>query len=117
MFEKLREYKKQGETFDLIVLDPPAFCKSANELKSAYKGYKDINIIAMKLLKQGGILVSSSCTHFMSQQLFKKMLAESASEAGKRVKLLEERIQCLDHPALLSAEETSYLKFCIMQVD
>lgn len=117
IFEKLREYKKEGKTFDLIVLDPPAFCKSANEIKSAYKGYKDINIIAMKLINKGGILVSSSCTHFMSQQLFKKMLSESAAEAGKRVKLLEERIQCLDHPALLSAEETSYLKFCIMQVD
>ncbi|MBR2932891.1 MAG: class I SAM-dependent rRNA methyltransferase, partial [Clostridia bacterium] len=97
IFEKLREYKKEGKTFDLIVLDPPAFCKSANEIKSAYKGYKDINIIAMKLINKGGILVSSSCTHFMSQQLFKKMLSESAAEAGKRVKLLEERIQCLDH--------------------
>ena len=117
VFEKLREYKKEGKTFDLIVLDPPAFCKSANELKNAYKGYKDINILAMKLLNRGGILVSSSCTHFMTQQLFKKMLGESAKESGRKAKLLEERIQCLDHPVLLAAEETAYLKFCILQID
>ena len=99
------------------MLDPPAFCKSANELKNAYKGYKDINILAMKLLNRGGILVSSSCTHFMTQQLFKKMLGESAKESGRKAKLLEERIQCLDHPVLLAAEETAYLKFCILQID
>lgn len=117
VFEKLREYKKEVKTFDLIVLDPPAFCKSVNEVQNAYKGYKDINILAMKLLNRGGILVSSSCTHFINQSLFRKMLSESSKNAGRKVKLLEERIQTLDHPSLLSEEESSYLKFFILQVD
>lgn len=117
VFEKLREYKRDGKTFDLIVLDPPAFCKSVNEVQNAYKGYKDVNILAMKLLKRGGILVSSSCTHFITQALFRKMLSESSKNAGRKVKLLEERIQTLDHPSLLSEEEASYLKFFVLQVD
>ncbi len=117
VFEKLREYKSQGKIFDLIVLDPPAFCKSVSEVKNAYNGYKDINILAMKLLKHGGILVSSSCTHFISQAVFRRMLTESSKNAGRRVKVLEEKIQCLDHPSLLSEEESSYLKFFIMQID
>lgn len=117
VFEKLREYKKDGKTFDLIVLDPPAFCKSVNEVKNAYDGYKDVNILAMKLLNNGGILVSSSCTHFINQTLFRKMLTESSRNAGRKVKLLEERIQTLDHPSLLTEDESSYLKFFILQVD
>ncbi len=117
VFEKLREYKKDGKTFDLIVLDPPAFCKSISEVKNAYNGYKDINILAMKLLNRGGILVSSSCTHFIGRDLFKKMLTESSKNAGRKVKVLEERIQTLDHPSLLSEDESSYLKFFILQVD
>ncbi len=117
VFEKLREYKNQGETFDLIILDPPAFCKSVSEVKNAYNGYKDINILAMKLLRRGGILVSSSCTHFISQAVFRKMLTESAKNAGRRAKVLEEKIQCLDHPSLLSEDESSYLKFFILQID
>lgn len=117
VFEKLRDYKREGKTFDLIVLDPPAFCKSVNEVQNAYKGYKDINILAMKLLNRGGILVSSSCTHFITQPLFRKMLSEASKNAGRKVKLLEERIQTLDHPSLLSEEESSYLKFFVLQVD
>lgn len=117
VFGKLREYKRDGKTFDLIVLDPPAFCKSVNEVQNAYKGYKDINILAMKLLNKGGILVSSSCTHFITQALFRKMLSEASKNAGRKVKLLEERIQTLDHPSLLSEEESSYLKFFVLQVD
>lgn len=117
VFEKLREYKKDGKTFDLIVLDPPAFCKSVSEVKNAYDGYKDVNILAMKLLNKGGILVSSSCTHFINQALFRKMLTESSRNAVRKVKLLEERIQTLDHPSLLTEDESSYLKFFILQVD
>ena len=117
VFEKLREYKSEGKTFDMIILDPPAFCKSANEIQNAYKGYKDVNILAMKLLNKGGILVSSSCTHFMTETLFKKMLSESSRSAGRRAKLLEQRIQCLDHPSLLSEDESAYLKFFILQID
>ena len=117
IFEMLREFKNQGKTFDLIVLDPPAFCKSVNEVQSAYKGYKDINILAMKLLNKGGILVSSSCTHFMTDTMFKKMLLESSLNAGRRTKILEQKIQCIDHPALLTENESSYLKFFVLQVD
>lgn len=117
VFKQLREYRSEGKSFDMIILDPPAFCKSVNEIQNAYKGYKDINVLAMKLLNKGGILVSSSCTHFMTETLFKKMLAESAKNAGKRAKVLEQRVQCLDHPSLLSEEESAYLKFFILQID
>ena len=117
VFKQLREYRSEEKSFDMIILDPPAFCKSVNEIQNAYKGYKDINVLAMKLLNKGGILVSSSCTHFMTETLFKKMLAESAKNAGKRAKVLEQRVQCLDHPSLLSEEESTYLKFFILQID
>lgn len=116
VFEKLREYKREKKTFDVIVLDPPAFCKSGADVDAALKGYKDINILAMKLLVDGGILVSSSCSHFVTPLLFRRMLAKSAQEAGKKVRILEERTQCLDHPALLGADETAYLKFFVLSV-
>lgn len=116
VFEKLREYKAEKKKFDVIVLDPPAFCKSGEDVERALKGYKDINILAMKLLKDGGILVSSSCSHFVTPLMFRKMLAKSASEAGKHARILEERVQCADHPVLLGSDETSYLKFLILSV-
>lgn len=83
VFEVLRAYKNDGEKFDLVILDPPAFCKSASEVKDAYRGYKDINILGMKLVKSGGYLISSSCSHYMTFPLFEKMLVESAKESGK----------------------------------
>ena len=116
VFALLRDYKKAGEKFDLIVLDPPAFCKSAAEVKDAYRGYKDINIIAMKLVNEGGFLITCSCSHYMTLPLFEKMLAEAAKESGKEAKCLEIRTQAPDHPALLNAEETSYLKFFVLQI-
>lgn len=117
VFDKLREYKMDNVTFDMIILDPPAFCKSVNEINGALKGYRDINILAMKLLRPGGILVTSSCTHFISAEMFKKMLKDSAKQASRRVKLLEEKLQSPDHPSLLSEDESSYLKFFILQTD
>ncbi len=116
VFEKLREYKAEKKKFDLIVLDPPAFCKSGEDVAAALKGYKDINVLAMKLLADDGILVSSSCSHFVTPLMFKRMLAESAASAGKRAKIIEERGQCPDHPILLGADESAYLKFVVLSV-
>ena len=107
VFAYLRAQRATGQTYDTVVLDPPAFCKSAAEVQDAYRGYKDINISAMKLVKRGGFLLTCSCSHYMTQPLFEKMLRESAREAGRRVKVLEVRVQSPDHPALLAAEETS----------
>ena len=117
VFAYLRAQRAAGQTYDTVVLDPPAFCKSAAEVQDAYRGYKDINISAMKLVKRGGFLLTCSCSHYMTQPLFEKMLRESAREAGRRVKVLEVRVQSPDHPALLAAEETSYLKAFYLQVE
>ena len=116
VFDALRRYRAEGRRFDCVILDPPAFCKSASEVKDACRGYKDINISAMKLVERGGFLMSCSCSHYMTAPLFEKMLRESAASCGRTVKLLESRVQAPDHPALLAAEETSYLKAFIMQV-
>ena len=116
VFDALRQYRAEGKKFGCVILDPPAFCKSAAEVKDAYRGYKDINISAMKLVERGGFLVSCSCSHYMTAPLFEKMLRESAFSCGRQAKLLETRVQAPDHPTLLAAEETSYLKVFIMQV-
>ena len=116
VFELLRERRKTGEKYDLVVLDPPAFCKSAGEVKDAYRGYKDINVLGIKLVKKGGFLATCSCSHYMTLPLFERMLSEAAKESGRRVRVLEMRTQAPDHPALLNEEETQYLKFFILQV-
>ena len=116
VFEVLRNYRKENKVFDLVILDPPAFCKSASEVKDAYCGYKDINVLGMKLVRSGGFLISASCSHYMTLPLFEKMLAESAKESGRRVRQIEIKTQAPDHPALVNAEETSYLKFFVLQV-
>ena len=116
VFDALRRYRAEGKKFDCVILDPPAFCKSAAEVKDAYRGYKDINISAMKLVEKGGFLITCSCSHYMTAPLFEKMLRESAQSCGRPVKILEVRVQAPDHPALLAAEETSYLKVFILQV-
>lgn len=116
VFEVLRNYRKENKVFDLVILDPPAFCKSASEVKDAYRGYKDINVLGIKLVRSGGFLISASCSHYMTLPLFEKMLAESAKESGRRVRQIEIKTQAPDHPALVNAEETSYLKFFVLQV-
>lgn len=116
VFELLREKKKAGEKYDLVVLDPPAFCKSAAEVKDAYRGYKDINVLGLKLVEKGGYLASCSCSHYMTLPLFEKMLSEAAKESGRRARVVEMRVQAPDPPALLNEEETLYLKFFIIQV-
>lgn len=116
VFEILRSLRKENKTFDVIVLDPPAFCKSSNEVTSAYAGYKDINILAMKLIKSGGFLISSSCSHFITFPLFEKMLTEAAKESHRIVRCMEIKTQSADHPSLLNEEQSLYLKFFVLQV-
>lgn len=117
VFDALRRYREEGKTFDLVILDPPAFCKSAAEVKDAQRGYRDINVNALRLVKSGGYLVTCSCSHYMTLPLFEKMLQDAARASGRRVKCLEIRIQAPDHPSLLTAEETNYLKAFFLQVD
>ena len=116
VFELLRQKRASGEKYDVVVLDPPAFCKSASEAKDAYRGYKDINVLGMKLVEKGGVLATCSCSHYMTLPLFERMLSEAAKESGRRVRTLEIRTQAPDHPALLNEEETQYLKFFVLQV-
>lgn len=116
VFEVLRGFRREKKQFDTVVLDPPAFCKTADEVKDAYRGYKDINMTAMKLVKSGGFLVTCSCSHYMTMPLFEKMLIEAARESGRTVRSVEVKTQAPDHPSLLCAEETQYLKFFVLQV-
>lgn len=116
VFEVLRNFKKEKRQFDTVILDPPAFCKTADEVKDAYRGYKDINLTAMKIVKSGGFLITCSCSHYMTATLFEKMLIEAAKESGRTVRYVEIKTQAPDHPAPLSAEETQYLKFIVLQV-
>lgn len=117
VFELLTGMYNDGKKeFDYIILDPPAFTKSRSTVKSAYKGYKEINLKAMKLLPRGGYLATCSCSHFMTDELFRKMLAEAASDAGVKIKLAEYRQQAADHPVLSGIPETEYLKFYIAQI-
>ena len=116
VFDALRKYKADNKKFGLVILDPPAFCKSASEVKDAMRGYKDINILGLKLVEKGGYLISSSCSHYMTFPLFEKMLVEAAKESGRIVRTMEIKSQAPDHPSLLCAEETQYLKFFVLQV-
>ncbi|MCQ2409509.1 MAG: class I SAM-dependent rRNA methyltransferase [Clostridia bacterium] len=116
VFDELRKYKNEGRKFGVVILDPPAFCKSAAEVKDAYRGYKDINILGLKLVEKGGFLISSSCSHHMTFPLFEKMLGDAARESGRTVRTIELKSQAPDHPSLMSEEETQYLKFFVLQV-
>lgn len=116
VFEVLRTFKRENRKFGVVILDPPAFCKSANEVKDAYRGYKDINVLGLKLVEKGGFLITASCSHYMTLPLFEKMLVESAKESGRTVRIVEIKTQSPDHPSDLSAEETSYLKFFVLNV-
>ena len=116
VFEVLRKYRKEGRRFDTVVLDPPAFCKSAADVPDAYRGYKDINILALKIVRDGGFLVTASCSHYMTAALFEKMLREAAKESSRVVRVAEIKTQSPDHPSLLAADETTYLKFYVLHV-
>jgi 23S rRNA (cytosine1962-C5)-methyltransferase len=115
VFEELRKYVSLREEFDVIILDPPAFVKSSAKVKEALKGYKEINLQAMKLLKEGGTLITCSCSYHIDRESFREMLIQSASDSKRGFRMLEFRGQALDHPILLSMKETEYLKCAILQ--
>ncbi|WP_291579368.1 class I SAM-dependent rRNA methyltransferase [Clostridium sp. UBA6640] len=116
-FDILKEFNYQGKEFDVVILDPPAFTKARETIKNAKKGYKKINYRGIKLVKKGGYLVTASCSHFMSPELFKEAIYEAAKDAGRMLRQVEFKTQAPDHPILWTDnEESYYLKFFIFQV-
>ena len=117
VFDLLTEMaEKKDQRYDMIILDPPAFTKSRATTKSAERGYKEINLKAMRLLPRGGYLATCSCSHFMTDELFRKMLVSAAADANVSLRQIECRQQSADHPILWGVEETDYLKFYIFQI-
>lgn len=116
VFELLLELEEKGEKFDVVILDPPAFTKSRNSVKNAVKGYREINLRAMKLVRDGGFLATCSCSHFMTYELFTQTIHQAARNVHKRLRQVEYRTQAPDHPILWAAEESYYLKFYVFQV-
>lgn len=116
VFELLPELEEKGERYDVVILDPPAFTKSRNSIRNAVKGYREINLRGMKLVTDGGFLVTCSCSHFMDPELFAKTIREVAHGVRKRLRQVEFRTQAPDHPILWAADESYYLKFYIFQV-
>jgi len=117
VFDLLPELEAKGERFDVVILDPPAFTKSRSSIKNAVKGYREINLRGLKLVKDGGYLATCSCSHFMDPELFAKTIREAAAGAHKRLRQVEYRTQAADHPILWAGDQTSYyLKFYIFQV-
>ena len=116
VFELLPRLEEEGERYDVVILDPPAFTKSRNSVKNAVKGYREINLRGLKLVRDGGFLVTCSCSHFMEPELFAKTIREAAAGAHKRLRQVEFRTQACDHPILWAADQSYYLKFYIFQV-
>lgn len=116
VFELLPGLEAKGESYDVVILDPPAFTKSRNSVKNAVKGYREINVRGLKLVRNGGYLVTCSCSHFMEPELFAKTIREAATGAHKRLRQVEFRTQACDHPILWAADQSYYLKFYIFQV-
>jgi 23S rRNA (cytosine1962-C5)-methyltransferase len=117
VFDLLREMEQSGQRFDVINLDPPAFAKNRASIERATRGYKEINLRAMKMLVPGGILVTSTCSYHMSEESFLNVLAAAAADAGRSIQLIEKRMQSRDHPVLVSMPETYYLKCMIVRVE
>jgi 23S rRNA (cytosine1962-C5)-methyltransferase len=115
-FDLLKDYASSGQRYDTIVLDPPAFAKSKRDLDAALRGYKELNLRALKMLRPGGILVTCSCSYHVSQLDFLEMLADAARDAHRVVRLVEVRGQSKDHPVLLNIPETAYLKCVVANV-
>lgn len=116
VFDLLPQLEEQGEKFDVVILDPPAFTKSRSSIKNATKGYREINMRGLKLVKDGGYLATCSCSHFMNPELFTETIKQAAKSAHKRLRQIEFRTQAADHPILWAADESLYLKFYIFQV-
>ena len=116
IFELLPELEKDGSRFDVVILDPPAFTKSKNSVKNALKGYREINLRGMRLVRPGGFLATCSCSHFMTDELFEQMIMQAAAAAHVRVRQVEKRAQSPDHPVVWGAGDSYYLKFFIFQI-
>ncbi len=114
-FDYLRELEHKKDRYGLVILDPPAFAKNRASVESAYRGYKDINLRALRLLEPGGILVTNSCSHWFGRERFEAMLEEAAKDAGRRLRFIEERSQDLDHPVVSGYAESRYLKCFIVE--
>jgi len=108
--------QKRGRRFDMVVLDPPAFAKSRSALAGAVRGYKEINLRALKILRPGGTLATCSCSHHLSEEVLFEVVREAAADAGVVLRLTEKRGAALDHPVLVPAPETGYLKCLIFEV-
>ena len=116
IFDLLPSLHKNGELYDVVILDPPAFTKSRNSVKAAVRGYREINQRGLRLVRDGGFLATCSCSHFMDPDLFRDTIAQAARDAHKRLRQVEFRTQAADHPILWASEESYYLKFYIFQV-
>jgi len=116
-FEILRDWSQAGETFDTVVLDPPAFAKSKRAVEGALRGYKELNLRALKMLRPGGLLVTCSCSHHVTGADLEAVIASAAADASRRVRLLERRGAAPDHPVVLNLPETEYLKCLVLQAD
>lgn len=116
VFDALRELEQANDRFDTIVLDPPAFAKNRASVQKAVRGYKEINLRALKLLNAGGALVTCTCSYHMSEGMFVEMIADAGRDARRRIQLVEKRMQARDHPVLIGMPETSYLKCLIVRV-
>ncbi len=116
VFNQLRTYQEEQKTFDVVILDPPAFAKKRDDIKKAYKGYKDINLQALKIISPDGYLISCSCSHYMTPTLFIEMLADASNDAQRITQMIDFRIQSKDHPALLGSDESLYLKCITLKV-
>ncbi|WP_139905976.1 class I SAM-dependent rRNA methyltransferase [Clostridium thermarum] len=115
-FDVLPKWSKEGREFDVVILDPPAFTKSREAVKGAVRGYKEINLRGLKMVRPGGYLVTASCSHFMDEELFRKTIADAAHDARRMLRQVEFRTQAPDHPILWNSDESYYLKFFIFQV-
>lgn len=116
VFDLVKSYAAQGRHFDVVICDPPAFAKSKKSLDAAYRGYKELNLRCMQVLSPGGILLSCSCSQFMTAPLFLQMLQEAAGDCGRNARLIETLMQSRDHPAALGAEHAFYLKGAILHI-
>lgn len=115
-FDVLGDWSREGKQFDVVILDPPAFTKSRNTIKSAIRGYKEINLRGLKMVKSGGYFATCSCSHYMSEEQLKKTVQEAAHDARRTLRQVEIRTQSADHPILWNSDESYYLKFFIFQV-
>ena len=115
-FDVLPAWSKEGRQFDVVILDPPAFTKSRNTIKNAQRGYREINLRGIKMVKSGGYFITCSCSHYMSEELLKTTINEAARDAHRTLRQVEFRTQSADHPILWNSDESYYLKFFVFQV-